>query len=38
MSENLIWSEKYRPKNIKDLLGVDNNIKQISNWIKEIKS
>ena len=27
MSENLIWSEKYRPKNIKSLLGVDKNIK-----------
>jgi len=37
MSENLIWSEKYRPKNIQELLGVDNNIKLISKWINDIK-
>lgn len=36
-NNNKIWAQKYRPNNLKDLVGNENNIKIIKNWIKNFK-
>jgi replication factor C subunit 1 len=36
-NNNNLWADKYRPKQISDLIGNDKNIKRVVQWIKKFK-